>query len=99
VFLVSANRDEQHFPRNNAFEPERWVGNAERQFVAGGKILPFGVGRHHCAGSRLAGAEMQHGIRELAERVARIEPDGELPAAEGLMLNSPTRLPVTLRGV
>jgi hypothetical protein len=40
---------------------------------------------------------MVHGIRELADRVAVIEPDGPLPAAEGLMLNSPSRLPVTLR--
>jgi pulcherriminic acid synthase len=98
AFLVSANRDEEHFDRSGEFDPERWMGCAERQFVAGGKILPFGVGRHHCAGSRLAGAEMQHGIRELADRVSRIEPDGELPPAEGLMLNSPMRLPVTLRG-
>jgi pulcherriminic acid synthase len=97
TFLVSANRDEEHFDRPHEFDPDRWIGNAERQFVAGGKILPFGIGRHHCAGSRLAGTEMVHGIRELADRVARIEPDGELPPAEGLMLNSPTRLPVTLR--
>lgn len=40
---------------------------------------------------------MLHGIRELAERVAVIEPDGDLPQAEGFMLNSPNRLPVTLR--
>jgi pulcherriminic acid synthase len=97
VFLVSANRDEEHFPRSDQFEAERWVGTAERQFLAGGKILPFGVGRHHCAGSRLAGTEMVHGIRELADRVASIEPNGALPEAEGLMLNSPARLPVTLR--
>jgi pulcherriminic acid synthase len=97
LFLVSANRDEEHFPRSQEFEAERWLENAERQFVAGGKILPFGAGRHHCAGSRLAGTEMVHGIRELADRVAVIEPDGPLPAAEGLMLNSPSRLPVTLR--
>jgi pulcherriminic acid synthase len=97
LFLVSANRDEEHFPHSQEFEAERWLENAERQFVSGGKILPFGAGRHHCAGSRLAGTEMVHGIRELADRVAVIEPDGPLPAAEGLMLNSPSRLPVTLR--
>jgi pulcherriminic acid synthase len=96
--LVSANRDEEHFERSQEFEPERWIGNADRQFVAGGKILPFGAGRHHCAGSRLAGVEMLHGIRELADRVATIEPDGELPEAEGFMLNSPMRVPVILRG-
>ncbi len=97
VMLVSANRDEEHFSRAQEFDAERWLGSAERQFLAGGKILPFGAGRHHCAGSRLAAAEMVHGIRELADRVARIEPDGPLPEAEGLMLNSPPRLPVTLR--
>jgi pulcherriminic acid synthase len=97
VSLVSANRDEEHFDRSQEFDPDRWLGNAERQFVAGGKILPFGAGRHHCAGSRLAGVEMVHGIRELADRVAVIQPDGELPEAEGFMLNSPMLLPVTLR--
>lgn len=97
VSLVSANRDEAHFERSQEFDAERWIDNADRQFVAGGKILPFGAGRHHCAGSRLAGAEMVHGIRALADRVAAIEPDGLLPPAEGLMLNSPMRVPVTLR--
>jgi hypothetical protein len=94
--LASANRDEQHFPDSRRFDPERWIENAERQFVAGGKILPFGSGRHHCAGSRLAATEMIHGIRELADRVAWLEPDGELPVGEGLMLNSPERVPVVL---
>ena len=55
VSLVSANRDEDHFDRSQEFDPDRWLANAERQFLAGGKILPFGAGRHHCAGSRLAG--------------------------------------------
>jgi pulcherriminic acid synthase len=95
--LASANRDEHHFERAQEFDPERWLGNAERQFVAGGKILPFGSGRHHCAGSRLAGVEMVHGIRELAERVSVIEPSGEMPEAEGFVLVSPNYLPVTLR--
>jgi len=97
ISLASANRDEAHFEASQSFGAERWLGNAERQFVAGGKILPFGAGRHHCAGSRLTAAEMVHGVRELADRVARIEPDGELPPADGLMLNSPARVPVTLR--
>jgi pulcherriminic acid synthase len=96
--LVSANRDEQQFERSQEFEPERWMGRAERQFLTGGQILPFGAGRHHCAGSRLAGVEMVHGIRELAERVTVIEPDGEMPEPEGFMLNSPMLLPVILRG-
>ncbi len=96
VFMGSANRDEEQFEDAQRFDPERWLGNAEQQFVTGGRILPFGSGRHHCAGSRLAATEMVHGIRELAERVAWLEPDGEMPPAEGLMLNSPPRVPVTL---
>jgi pulcherriminic acid synthase len=98
LLLASANRDERHFERSQELQPERWLGNAMRQFLTGGKVLPFGAGRHHGAGSRLAGVEMVHGIRELAERVGTIEPDGELPESEGFVLNSPMRLPVILRG-
>jgi pulcherriminic acid synthase len=98
LLLASANRDEEHFERSQEFQPDRWLGNPIRQFLTGGKVLPFGAGRHHCAGSRLAGVEMVHGIRELAERVGTIEPDGELPESEGFVLNSPMRLPVILRG-
>lgn len=96
LFLASANRDEDHFDRSQAFEAERWVDDPQRQFVSGGKILPFGAGRHHCAGSRLAATEMVHAIQELAERVGSLEADGALPPAEGLMLTSPPRLPVIL---
>lgn len=98
VFLASANRDEDHFDHSQAFEPERWIDDPQRQFVTGGKILPFGAGRHHCAGSRLAATEMVHAIHVLAERVGWLEADGTLPPAEGLMLTSPPRLPVILHG-
>ena len=96
VSLSSANRDPRVFDDPDRFDAERWLANAERQFVAGGRVLPFGAGRHHCAGSRLAATEMVHAIREFCDRVARLEPVGELPRAEGLLLNSPPSLPLIL---
>ena len=96
VSLSSANRDPSVFDEPERLNPERWLGNAERQFLAGGRVLPFGAGRHHCAGSRLAATEMVHAIREFCDRVAWLEPVGELPPAEGLLLNSPPSLPLIL---
>jgi pulcherriminic acid synthase len=96
VSLSSANRDPRVFDDPERFDSERWLDNAERQFVAGGRVLPFGAGRHHCAGSPLAATEMVHAIREFCDRVEWLEPAGDLPVAEGLLLNSPPSLPVIL---
>jgi pulcherriminic acid synthase len=96
LLLGSANRDRRVFEDPESFRADRWMDHAERQFLAGGTILPFGAGRHHCAGSRLAAVEMGHAIREFCARVARIEPVGELPREEGLLLTSPPSLPVVL---
>jgi pulcherriminic acid synthase len=97
LMLGAANRDPRAFEEPERFDPERWIENAERQFVAGGRVLPFGAGRHHCAGSRLAATEMVHAIREFCARVDHLEPVGELPGMEGLLLTSPPSLPVICR--
>jgi cytochrome P450 len=94
LMLGAANRDPRAFDNPERFDPERWIDNAERQFLAGGRVLPFGAGRHHCAGSRLAATEMVHAIREFCVRVDHLEPVGELPGMEGLLLTSPPSLPV-----
>ncbi len=94
LMLGAANRDPRVFDDPDRFDPERWVDNAERQFLAGSRVLPFGAGRHHCAGSRLAATEMVHAIREFCARVDHLEPVGELPGMEGLLLTSPQTLPV-----
>ena len=99
VMIASANRDEERFENASVFEANRFRDNPDRQFTNAGDVLPFGAGRHHCAGSRLAGTEMVHALQQLVRRTAWIEPAGPLPAGEGLLLHSPPSLPVVLHPV
>ena len=96
VVLASANRDEQQFDDPQRFVMTRFLDHPERQFTTTGQIMPFGAGRHHCTGSRLAANEMVHAVTEFTERVAWIEPAGVTPAGEGFMLYSPPALPMIL---
>jgi cytochrome P450 len=69
IILVSAwhaNRDE--------IDPDEFDIAAER---ARARALTFGAGIHYCVGANLARAEMQEGLAFLAERVSRVELDGE----------------------
>jgi cytochrome P450 len=69
IILVSAwhaNRD--------GVAPDEFDITAERTRA---RVLTFGAGIHYCVGANLARAEMQEGLAFLAERVARIELDGE----------------------
>ena len=93
---VSGNYDEGHFPDARRFDHNRFMGSSDRQFTAGGDILSFGDGTHHCVGSRLAKVEMAHALTEFLNRVARIEPVGTLPPGEGFIFHSPPKLPVIL---
>ena len=95
VLLASANRDEAQFADAQRFDLLRFRGAAERQFVTGGQIMPFGAGPHHCTGSRLAATELIHAVGEFARRVERLEPVGAPPAGEGFILHSPPSLPMT----
>jgi cytochrome P450 len=96
---ASGNCDYAHFADPMQFDHNRFAGNSERQFAVGGDILSFGDGMHHCVGSRLAKVEMAHAFIEFMDRVARIEPVGELPPGEGFIFNSPPTLPVILHPV
>lgn len=96
VMLVSANRDETHFSDAQAYNLHRFPDRAERQFTSTGEIMPFGAGRHHCTGSRLALHELIHAIEEFTDRVGRIEPAGDPPLPEGFILHSPPSLPMIL---
>ena len=81
VLIASANRDEDRFEAASEFRAERFLDNPDRQFTNAGDVLPFGAGRHHCAGSRLAGTEMVHSLQQLVRRAAWLEP--QRPAARG----------------
>jgi cytochrome P450 len=96
VLIVSANHDDETFPDAARFYHDRFRGRGDIQFTAGGDVLPFGAGSHHCAGSRLAQTEMAHAFAEIVTRFDRIEPAGDLPPGEGFMLHSPPSLPVVL---
>jgi pulcherriminic acid synthase len=98
VLIASANRDEDRFDDALAFRAGRFLDNPDRQFTNAGDVLPFGAGRHHCAGSRLAGTEMVHSLQQLVRRTAWLEPQGDLPGGDGLLLRSPPSLPVVLHG-
>ncbi len=95
--IASANRDADFFDRPDEFVFDRFTDDAERQFTNAGKILPFGAGRHHCAGSQLARMEMLHALTELASRVAAGRfAEGE-PEDQGFLLRSPGRVAVLLQ--
>jgi pulcherriminic acid synthase len=96
VMIASANRDEGRFEHAAEFQAERFIENPDRQYTNAGDVLPFGAGRHHCAGSRLAATEMVHALQQLIERTAWMEPLAPLPRGEGLLLHSPPSLPVVL---
>jgi pulcherriminic acid synthase len=98
VLIASANRDEERFEAASAFRSDRFAENPDRQYTNAGDVLPFGAGRHHCAGSRLAGTEMVRSLQQLVRRVAWMEPIEPLPRGEGLLLHSPPSLPVILHG-
>ena len=98
VLIASANRDEDRFEAATEFRAERFLDNPDRQFTNAGDVLPFGAGRHHCAGSRLAGTEMVHSLQQLVRRAAWLEPQGPLPGGDGLLLRSPPSLPVVIHG-
>ncbi|KAB7839481.1 cytochrome P450 family protein [Streptomyces mobaraensis] len=71
VSLISANRDEQQFPRANEFDPAR----------APGSHLAFGHGIHYCLGAPLARLEAEIALSSLLARHKHIElavPVGEL---------------------
>lgn len=70
-----------------SFSGNRDVEDGERFDVAAerdaGKPLTFGAGIHYCLGANLARAELQEGLRFLAERVETLALDGD-PVYEGV---------------
>ena len=88
VHLGSANRDEAHYADPDRFDLDRDTSDH----------LGFGIGRHFCAGSRLALLEAKIGFEVLLDRLPdlRLDP-GESADIIGFAFRGPTRLPVSFR--
>ncbi|HEX4806166.1 MAG TPA: cytochrome P450 [Conexibacter sp.] len=75
VLLICAHTANRDVPGGDAFDVA-----AERD---AGRPLTFGAGIHYCLGANLARAELQEGLRLIAERVEALALDGE-PVYEGV---------------
>jgi cytochrome P450 len=86
--IGSANRDETHFP-----DPDRF--DVDRQ---GESHLAFGLGRHYCAGSRLAILEATVAINALLDRFGdlHLDPREIPPRIMGVAFRGPEHLRVCL---
>src|SRR5215218_398390 len=82
VLLICAHSANREMPDGDAFD----IGAArDAQPSKGvvGRPLTFGAGIHYCLGANLARAELQEGLRLIAERVESLALDGE-PIFEGV---------------
>ncbi|AQT78262.1 monooxygenase [Mycolicibacterium litorale] len=86
VIYASANRDEREWDRPETFDITRDAG----------RHIGFGQGAHACAGQGLARLETSAMLRELAERVARIERTGPPRWAINNIIRRHERLPLRL---
>ncbi len=84
--IGSANRDERQFNDPDTFNMNRDEGDA----------IPFGYGRHYCAGSHLAKLEGEIGMNALLDRLdnVRAQP-GEDYSVVGFSFRGPDRVPIT----
>jgi cytochrome P450 len=84
--LGSANRDERQFANPDIFDIDRPDCDA----------IPFGYGRHYCAGSHLAKMEAEIGVNALLDRLGNIQVvPGEDFSVVGFSFRGPDRIPVT----
>jgi cytochrome P450 len=84
----AANRDPLAFDDPNTFRADR----NPRSHVG------FGYGPHLCLGAPLARMEAQAVLRELVDRVTRVETTGPTTWSTNSSLRGPTHLPVILHG-
>jgi cytochrome P450 len=84
--LGSANRDERQFANPDVFDIDRPDCDP----------IPFGYGRHYCAGSHLAKMEAEIGVNALLDRLGNIQVvPGEEFSVVGFSFRGPDRIPVT----
>jgi cytochrome P450 len=88
--LGSANRDERQFANPDTFDIDRPDCDA----------IPFGYGRHYCAGSHLAKMEAEIGVNALLDRLGNIQAvPGEEFSVVGFSFRGPDRIPVTFNRI
>lgn len=86
--LGSANRDERQFTDPDTF-------NIDREDC---DPIPFGYGRHYCAGSHLAKMEAEIGVNALLDRLGNLQAvPGEEFSVVGFSFRGPDRIPVTFK--
>jgi len=84
--LGAANRDERQFRDPDTFDIDREDCDP----------IPFGYGRHYCAGSHLAKMEAEIGVNALLDRLDNIRAvPGEEFSVVGFSFRGPDRIPVT----
>ena len=88
LHLGSANRDGDHYDDPDRFDLDRDHSDH----------LGFGIGRHFCAGSRLALLEAQVGFEVILDRLSELRLHASEPAdIIGFAFRGPTRLPVSFK--
>lgn len=87
VWLASANRDEDAFPRPYAFD----IGRRPN------KHLALGVGPHYCVGQAIARAGLQVLLEEIFGHVESFELAGEVEHLRSNLVAGFRRLPVIVR--
>jgi cytochrome P450 len=93
IVMVSAwhaNRDDPALSQPDRFDIAREH--------AAGRLLTFGAGIHYCVGANIARAELSEALAVLAQRVERIELDGEPAYGTITGIYGLERLPVRLAG-
>jgi cytochrome P450 len=85
VHVGSANRDERHYEDPDRFDLDRDTSDH----------LAFGIGKHYCAGSRLALLEARVGLSVVLDRLDELELDrGSKAEVIGFAFRGPRTLPV-----
>jgi hydroxylation protein CepL len=88
AWLPAANRDPAEFDDPDTFRAGRKPN----------RHITFGHGLHHCLGSALARIELSVVLRELAERVSRVELVAEPTWLRAVVVQGYRELPVRFTG-
>ena len=96
LLLAAANRDPRKFEGPETFNLFRKELGGERELTRGTTQTTFGLGSHHCLGSRLAGLEAETSANQLLDAMDDVTFEGGVtPKQEGNFVRAPRSMPVT----